>query len=58
MKITGFIKYASLIALGMLIGVLIFPLAYILATGDFPGARLFYGLQEDDAIVTFLLSIR
>ena len=49
------IKYTSLVVLGILIGYLSFPLVYLLLTGDFPGSQIFYGLQEDNAIVTFLL---
>lgn len=52
------IRYAVPFALGGILGYLSFPLIYLLLTGDFPGAQVFYGLQEDDAIVTFLLSIQ
>ena len=41
--------------LGVMMGIVIAPLLYLLTTGDFPGAQIFYGLQEDDAIVIFLL---
>lgn len=40
------------------IGIAVFPLLYLLVTGDFPGSQVFYGLQEDNVFVTFLLNIR
>jgi hypothetical protein len=52
-----YMEYALVITLGITIGLLIFPLVYLLITGDFPGSKVFYSLQEDDAIVTFLLNI-
>ena len=51
------VRYIPALALGIFIGYMSFPLLYLLSTGDFPGAQIFYGLQEDDTIVTFLLSI-
>lgn len=51
-------KYALLITLGIAIGCILFPLLYLLITGDFPGSAIFYGLQEDSVIVDFLLNIR
>ena len=30
---------------------------YLLLTGDYPGARLFYGLAEDHPLVTSLLAV-
>jgi hypothetical protein len=37
---------------------LLVPVLYVLATGDFPGAHLFYGLQEDHWLVAVLLALR
>lgn len=37
---------------------LIGPAGYLLLTGDFPGALLFYGRQEDDPLVVSLLHAR
>lgn len=54
---TKLVRYIPALALGIFVGYLSFPLLYLLSTGDFPGSRIFYGLQEDVAIVTFLLSI-
>jgi hypothetical protein len=51
-------RYAPLIILGIVLGYISFPLIYLLSTGDFPGSAIFYGLQEDSAIVDFLLNIR
>lgn len=50
--------YMFLVVLGIIIGYVSFPLIYLLLTGDFPGSKIFYGLQEDSTIVTFLLNIR
>ena len=33
------------------------PVLYLLATADYPGATLFYGVQEDEPIVDALLNI-
>ena len=44
--------------MGFLLGFILFPLLYLLMTGDFPGSMIFYGLQEDSSIVIFLLNIR
>lgn len=52
------IALIAVVILGIIIGVFISPIVYLLYTGDFPGASMFYGLQEDDAIVTFLLNLR
>lgn len=52
------IALIAAIILGIIIGVFVSPIVYLLYTGDFPGAAMFYGLQEDDAIVTFLLNLR
>jgi hypothetical protein len=35
-----------------------FPLYYTLVTGDFPGAQVFYGLQEDSDFVGFVFTVR
>ncbi len=45
------------ILIGIVIGLLLFPLIYIMVTGDFPGSRIFYGMQEDSATVDFLLTL-
>jgi hypothetical protein len=50
-------KIVFLMIAAFLIGLASFPLVYMLLTGDFPGSRIFYGIQEDDAIVNFLLTI-
>jgi hypothetical protein len=34
------------------------PMFIMLVTGDFPGSSHFYGLQEDNDFVTFLLNVR
>jgi hypothetical protein len=44
-------------ALAIAIALLI-PVIYLLATGDYPGATLLYGLQEDHWLVATLLAIR
>jgi hypothetical protein len=36
---------------------LLVPVLYLLATGDYPGAHLIYGLQEDHWLVTMLLTL-
>jgi hypothetical protein len=43
---------------GIAIGLSLFPVLYVLLTGDFPGAQVFYGLQEDHWLVALLLAIR
>lgn len=45
------------IGIGLIIGYLTFPLVYMMLTGDFPGYKIFYGLQEDSWIVDFLLNL-
>ncbi len=51
------VRYAPLIVLGIVLGYISFPLIYLLSTGDFPGSSVFYGLQEDSAIVDILLRL-
>ena len=46
------------ITLAFVLGYLLYPLIYLLITGDFPGAGVFYGLQEDSFIVVWLLNVR
>lgn len=41
-----------------LLGVAAFPVIYMMCTGDFPGANVFYGLEEDSAVVDWLLTVR
>lgn len=33
------------------------PIIYMLITGDYPGAHLFYGLEEDSPPVGFILNL-
>lgn len=39
------------------LGAALGPVTYLIVTGDFPGSHAFYGLQEDDPLVTWLLSL-
>lgn len=34
------------------------PIFYSLITGDFPGAHLFYGMQEDDPLPSAIFALR
>ena len=49
---------AAVVSFIFALGMLSFPLFYTLVTGDFPGAQIFYGLQEDHDFVSFVFSIR
>lgn len=42
----------------ILFGWFVFPLTYVLFTGDFPGASVFYGLQEDHEFVGMIFDVR
>lgn len=42
----------------LIVAIVLTPAVYLLVTGDFPGSNGFYGLQEDDSIVSFLFNIR
>ena len=39
----------------ILLLILLIPMFYVWITGDFPGARWFYGIQEDSELVRILL---
>lgn len=39
------------------IGIVVSPMYYVVATGDYPGAAVFYDIQEDDPFVAQLLEI-
>jgi len=51
-------NYRKAVLIGICALVALSPVIYMMATGDFPGARLFYGLQEDSDVVSLLLNIR
>lgn len=46
----------SLTAFALLM-VLMLPFAYVLCTGDYPGAALFYGQQEDSPLTDGLITL-
>ncbi len=49
---------AILLAAGTFcIGLAVSPMYYTIQTGDFPGSRVMYDLQEDDPLVLRLLEI-
>ena len=50
-------KQTGYLLIGIIAGLILFPLAYMLVTGDFPGSRIFYGMQEDSITVDFLLTL-
>lgn len=39
------------------IGLVVSPMYYVIQTGDFPGTKVMYDLQEDDPLVLKLLEI-
>lgn len=51
------LRVAKNIAL-FLIGAVSFPLLWVLLAGDYPGAAMFYGFEEDHDFVDFIFSIR
>lgn len=51
-------RIAALVFTAILILVIASPAIYTLITGDYPGASRFYGLPEDDQIVTAIFAIR
>lgn len=53
-----FISRAATVFLIFVAGAVAFPLLYMIFTGDFPGAAVFYGVQEDHEFVNTVLSIR
>jgi hypothetical protein len=57
MNADTFIKVIAVVFI-FLIGMVAFPLYYTLVTGDFPGAQVFYGLQEDSDFVGFVFTVR
>lgn len=36
----------------------VYPIAYLLVTGDYSGPQNFYGLQEDDDLVAVVINVR
>lgn len=47
----------TLYTLFLLLAIAATPLVYLLLTHDFPGASLFYGIEEDEPIVGGLLTL-
>lgn len=46
------------VAVLLLVLVILSPAIYTLVTGDYPGSSRFFGIQEDDQIVTAIFEIR
>jgi hypothetical protein len=44
------------VGIALLIALLMAPFAYMLITGDFPGAALTYGIEEDAPVVDGLIT--
>lgn len=41
-----------------MLGIMAFPIVWMLLTGDFPGAAVFYGQQEDSELANLIFVIR
>lgn len=51
------INNASVTLFILMTGIAVFPTLYTLITGDFPGVDMFYGLEEDSAVVDVVLTV-